>query len=113
MKHIPQPKQKLLLLGILTATVLTARALKLPCIYLHFLGVPCPGCGMTRAVFCALRLDLASAFSYHWMFWSVPVLIIMFLLDGKLFPKPLLNKLLLWLIGAGFAANWICSLFFR
>jgi len=113
MKHIPQPKQKLLLLGILTATVLTARALKLPCIYLHFLGVPCPGCGMTRAVFSALRLDFAAAFSYHWMFWSVPVLLALFLLDGKLFKPKLLNRLLFWLIGLGFAANWIYSLFFR
>lgn len=113
MKSIPQWKQKLLLLTILTAAVLTARFLKLPCIYLHFLGIPCPGCGMTRAVFSALRLDFAAAFSYHWMFWSVPVLLVMFLLDGKLFKQTLPNRLLLWLIGAGFAANWVYSLFFR
>lgn len=113
MKSIPQLKQKLLLLAILAAAVLTARFLELPCIYLRFLGIPCPGCGMTRAVFSALRLDFAAAFSYHWMFWSVPVLLVMFLLDGKLFRQRLLNRLLLWFIAAGFAANWVCSLFFR
>lgn len=113
MKPIAQLKEKLLLLGVFAAVILTARALKLPCIYLHFLGFPCPGCGMTRAVFSALRLDFAAAFSYHWMFWSVPVLLVMFLLDGKLFKQKLLNRLLLVLIGVGFAANWIYSLFFR
>ena len=113
MKPIPQLKQKLLLLSILAAAVLTARALKIPCIYLHFLGFPCPGCGMTRAVFSALRLDFTAAFSFHWMFWSVPVLLVYFLLDGKLFRKKWLNRGILWLIGVGFAANWIYSLFFR
>lgn len=40
--------------------------------YLHSLcpmvmitGLPCPGCGLTRAVFCLLRLDFSGAFRIH------------------------------------------------
>ena len=36
-------------------------------------GLPCPGCGMTRAFFCLLHLDIKSAFYYHPLFWFVPV----------------------------------------
>ena len=113
MKPIPQRKYKLLVLGLVAAAVLLARILEMPCFFLEYLGFPCPGCGMTRAVFSALRLDLAAAFSYHWMFWSVPILLAFFLLDGKLFKQKLLNRLILLLIGGGFIANWIYSLFFR
>lgn len=40
--------------------------------YLHSLcpmvmitGLPCPGCGLTRALFCLLRLDFSGAFRMH------------------------------------------------
>lgn len=29
------------------------------------IGIPCPGCGMTRAAFCVLRLDFACAWETH------------------------------------------------
>ncbi len=45
-----------------------------PCLVRHFTGVPCPSCGLSRAWLSVLRLDFASAFSYHPMFWAVPVL---------------------------------------
>ena len=32
-------------------------------------GIDCPGCGLTRACLSALRLDFASAFEYHPLFW--------------------------------------------
>lgn len=37
-----------------------------------FFGVPCPGCGMTRALFRALRGDFAAAFELHPLFWLAP-----------------------------------------
>ena len=36
-----------------------------------FFGVPCPGCGLTRAHLAALRLDFAAAFAYHPLFFTV------------------------------------------
>ncbi len=41
-------------------------------------GVPCPGCGMSRALLCALRLDFAGAFHYHPLFWIVPPAVLYF-----------------------------------
>ncbi len=41
-------------------------------------GVPCPGCGMTRAFQCALRLDFAGAFYYHPLFFIVPPAVLYF-----------------------------------
>ena len=40
-------------------------AFGITCPVKHFLGVSCPGCGMTRACLSALRFDFASAFYYH------------------------------------------------
>ena len=40
-------------------------AFGITCPVKHFLGVSCPGCGMTRACFSALRFDFAAAFYYH------------------------------------------------
>lgn len=79
------------------------------CIYQRLFGISCPGCGMTRAVISALKLDFAAAFSYHRMFWSVPVLYLYFLFDGKLFFKKSLDRAVLIFIAVGFLLNWILN----
>ena len=37
----------------------------------YFFHVPCPGCGITRAHFAAVSLDIESAFRYHPLFFTV------------------------------------------
>ena len=54
------------------------------CIWKHFFGIQCPGCGFTRSILCALRLDFAGAFHYHPMFWSFPFIGIYFLIGDKI-----------------------------
>jgi hypothetical protein len=39
-------------------------------------GVPCPGCGMTRAYLAVFNLDFAAAFHMHPLFLYPPILII-------------------------------------
>lgn len=43
------------------------------CPFDYFVGIPCPGCGMTRALFALARLDFAQAFSFHPLVLIPPV----------------------------------------
>lgn len=81
--------------------------LPISCVFLELTGIPCPGCGMTRALLAALQLDFNTAFSYHAMFWSIPILYVAVLRDGKLFPKKWMNIVFYAVIFAGFMLNWV------
>lgn len=61
-------KQHVCLAACLAAYVCILRR----CPILWLTGVPCPGCGMTRACGALLHLDIAGAFYYHPLFWLVP-----------------------------------------
>jgi len=37
-------------------------------------GLPCPACGLTRAFLALVRFDVPGAFTYHPLFFIVPVL---------------------------------------
>lgn len=110
MRKIKELKNKLLLTALYMGILLIFWAFDMPCIFKHFLGVECIGCGMSRAVWSVLRLDFKSAFSYHPMFWSVPVLYLYLLYDGNLIGKKCLDKAVLILIALGFVLNWIIKI---
>ena len=80
---------------------------KLPCVFVHFLGIPCPGCGMTRAVVSALHLDWQAAFFDHPMFWSMPFVALYCLFDHGVFGIKKLDNCILALIGIGFFVQWV------
>lgn len=46
------------------------------CIVKWLIGFPCPGCGMTRAVFALMRFDFAQAFSYNPLVFFLPLILI-------------------------------------
>ena len=52
----------------------------LPCPIKYLTGISCPGCGMTRAIRAAVRLDFAAAFYYHPLWVLLPVLGILYLI---------------------------------
>ena len=106
---IPNVKEKLTACIIFAVVLAVMIALKIPCPINKFAGIPCPGCGMTRAWLSALRLDFADAFRMHGMFWSVPLLVLYYLTDGRIFGKKA-DTVVLALICAGFLLNWICGL---
>ncbi len=56
-------------------------------------GIPCPGCGMTRAWLSVLRLDIRKAFAYHPMFWTAPVIAVFAVCDFRPFKSNVINVL--------------------
>lgn len=102
---------KILITMIYAAVLMVLKHFGVPCIFTALLGIPCPGCGMTRAVFSALKLELAAAFQFHPMFWSVPILYLYFLSDGKLFKNKTVNKTIFIIIAAGFIVAWLVKIF--
>ncbi len=100
-------KQKLgLTLGYLLV-VSVFFVLDLPCIFQWIFHIPCPGCGMTRALLAACRFDFSAAFSHHAMFWSLPILYAYFLLDHGIWNSKRANTVLLVGIAVGFLGNWL------
>ena len=99
---------KLLLFGLFAAVLALWYWLKLPCVIRYFTGIPCPGCGMSRAWLQVFRLDLAQAVHYHPMFWIVPILAVYILYDGKPIRNSKVNSILLILLLSGF---FLCYIF--
>lgn len=52
--------------------------LKITCPIKFLTGISCAGCGMSRAWFSVLHLDLAAAFHFHPLFWTVPIGVVFF-----------------------------------
>ncbi len=105
-----QNKDKLITFGLIVVLVLIMYILNIPCLFKTVFKIPCPGCGMTRAYISLLHLDFKKAFEYNPMFWSVPILFLLYIFDIKIFKKEWANTLLGVLIIVGFLANWLYKL---
>lgn len=107
---IKSPANKIIFTCLYLALLFVLYKLGASCIFLRFLHFPCPGCGMTRALLSVFKFDFVSAFNYHGMFWSIPLLYLYFLFDGNLFRNKKVNKACFILIAIGFGINWIYNL---
>lgn len=107
MPKIKNFKSKIVISVVVLLFCLVCYTTKIGCPILHLTGIRCLGCGMTRALIAALKFDFYAAFSHHIMFWSVPLLYICFLLDGKLFKNKTLNIIFYLFVLIGFIINWI------
>ncbi len=103
-------KKKLIYTLIYAAIIFMMSVFKIPCIFIRNFGIPCPGCGMTRALKAALVFDFEKAFSYHWMVWTLPIMYIYFIWEGQLFEKKWIDAVIWCIIGAGFLINWLYRL---
>lgn len=108
--RITQWKSKLLLTAAYLAALTVLYFLGFSCLFQRFFGISCPGCGMTRAMLAALRLQFRAAFAYHPMFWSMPILYLYFLSDKGIFRKKIWDRVILYGIGAGFVLNWLINI---
>ncbi len=109
-RPIRNVKDKLITTAVLLAVVIGMRVLSVSCPFLAWTGLPCPTCGMTRAWIAVLTLDLSAAFAYHPLFWTVPLLYLCFLYDGRLFKAKWANTVLYGSLGATFAVHWVVTL---
>lgn len=110
MKYIKNNKERWLLIPIYGLYCLIGCLTEIGCVWKKIFGIPCPGCGFTRAVFCMLSLDFKTAFSYHPMFWSSIILALYFVFDGHVFKNKLVNKIVILSIIALFFITWIVRL---
>jgi len=71
-------KSPLRLVFVIFAIMLIVTAYHiLGCPFRFVLGLPCPGCGMTRAWLAAMRFDFHTAFRMHPLFLLAPPLLIL------------------------------------
>lgn len=73
-----------------------------------FTGVSCGGCGMTRALNAAVHLQFRQAFSYHPLFWVLPVGAVLFLAWESVPRK--LQRVLLWGVLTAFVGVYLFRL---
>lgn len=101
------------LLTVLMAAVGLVWLILLPgCPVRNLTGIPCPGCGMSRAWWAWLRLDVDAAFAYHPMFWAVPVFFWLFRRDFRPFRRSGANLALVLGLAAGLVGCWWFRLYF-
>lgn len=96
-----------LLLAIYFLIVYTLFAyLGISCVFLELTGLPCPGCGMTRAFISILKADLAAAVRYNITVFFMPYVFayIFFDLKGRI------HNILLLLIAIIAIINWVTKI---
>jgi hypothetical protein len=68
------------------------------CLFKLLTGLPCPGCGMTRAYLHLFQGDIVGAFYFHPLFWLVPFLVALLIFWKKPFVQRLNQKRSFWLV---------------
>lgn len=110
MQLIKYKKQKIFIAFVYTITATIFYIFDLPCVFVALFGINCPGCGMTRAWLSVLRFDFISAFKFHPMFWSMPIVAYYLIFDGMFAKNKKLITTILIIIAIGFVVNWIVNL---
>ncbi|MBQ9116071.1 MAG: DUF2752 domain-containing protein [Clostridia bacterium] len=80
------------------------------CLLLGMTGIPCPGCGLTRATLSALRGDLSTALAYHPLFAVPYILIALGLISIPLKKHRRLILFAVLLLAAAMIVCWIVRL---
>lgn len=89
MKYLTFDKLKIkkIILYLLIFAVLILFYKSVGCPFRVFLGISCPGCGMSRALEAVLKLDFSLAFQMHPLIFFMPAALAVFLLRKKIPPK--------------------------
>lgn len=89
-------------------------AVMIGCPIYRLFGTACPGCGMTRAFFFAMRLDFQAAFQYHPLFGVFMVETVYVLFRGHLLKRCTLTPKMELIIGIiSLSLLWIVWIYRR
>ena len=81
--------------------------LKMPCIIKTIFDIECPGCGLTRAYTSLFQLDIKKAFEYNPMFWSIPIVFLLYLFGDIAYKYKIVFDAISNLICIGFLLLWL------
>ena len=73
----------------------------------YLTGVPCPGCGLSRALAALLRLDFRTALRFHPMVFVLPPVVMSPVID---YFEIFLERMLLWSVIVLDIAIWLIRL---
>lgn len=87
------------------------RLLNISCPILKLIGISCPGCGMTRALISAIKLDFTNAFNFHplWLLFLIFALILTIL---YIFEKKRVFNVFLFILVILFLITYVYRLLF-
>lgn len=77
------------------------------CIFLKFTGIPCPGCGMTRALISVLNMDIIGAIKNNIVIFFMPYIFIYIFSDFK----NKVHNILLIIIAVIAIVNWLFKIY--
>lgn len=106
MKFTELARRKLPLVGVVALYLLMC-FLVTGCPIKFMTGIPCPGCGMTRAVTSCLHGDFAGAFHFHPLYPIAPLLV------AYIFFEDMLPRRISVALCAAFAAAFLSVYIFR
>lgn len=103
-------KRELCMTAIFGAVVAALYLSRLGCLFHTLLGISCMSCGMTRAYVSLMHGDLGTAFFYHPLFWSMPIIYFVLFFRKKLSPR--FFYIFTAVTAAVFTAVYLLRLFF-
>lgn len=68
------------------------------CFIRGIFGIPCPSCGISRAIISFLNRDLGMAFKYHPLFWLPLAVLVVSIINKKYFKKLLLVSIIIFIV---------------
>ena len=65
------------------------------CLIRGLTGIPCPSCGMSRAIIAVINGDIINAFKFHPLFWLPFVALLLIIFKRRFFKKILICSIIL------------------
>ena len=87
----------LVLLGLSIIFLLIKKFSKITgsiCLIRGLTGVPCPSCGMSRAIIAFINGDIINAFRFHPLFWLPFILFILIVFKRKFFKQIIIGAII-------------------